>query len=338
MINKNITILILFVCIFFRLDAQISYLLETDSITKAPKISNNLYQYYKFANNAKWNYHKKNYKEAIVLFKKSILLHKPQSEHIEDLVECFKGLNEIDSAIFYAEFCVKNFGLNVNRMYRDSIVNIFYSQDIFKKSLGEFYTKGNIVRNSVLLEHYMHNDHFFRSKLKEFDLGKENCIKDKDDFTFKIAVQYDSIYAIPYILDLIKEFNFPNSYDIGDYSVNLLMFLLRHYNIEKYVLDSALMNGKILPEEYASLVDYKFNTDWEALIKEGKFKPKNNFGPNLREIDGKMVVGELDDIENVDKRRDEIGLMPLWQYAKYKNFELSDAYKKVLDKKKIKYQ
>jgi len=113
---------------------------------------------------------------------------------------------------------------------------------------------------------------------------------------------------------------------------------MRHYNLEKHILDSALTNGKILPEEYASLADYKFNIDVDALIKENKLKFKNNYGPNLRQINGVMIVGELDDIENVDERREAIGLMPLWQFAKYKNFELSDAYKKVLEKKKIKYQ
>jgi hypothetical protein len=337
-IIKKITAILFFSFLCLHSNAQISYLLKTDSISKVPKIPVNLYQYYKYVNVAKWQFYNKNYKEAIINYKKAFTLTKPQAKHVEDLVDCFRGLNEIDSAIFYAEICVKNFGLNVIRMHHDNIVGKFYNQDIFKKSLGEFYLKGDIVKNRILLYHYTLNDRFFRSKLQEFDLGKENFIKDKNDFAFKIAIQYDSIYAIPYVLDLIKEFNFPNSYDIGDYSVNLLLFLLRHYNIEKFVLDSALMNGKILPEEYASLVDYKFNIDWEALVKEGKFKPKNNYGPNLREIDGKMIVGELDDIENVDKRRDEIGLMPLWQYAKYENFELSDAYKKVLGKKKVKYQ
>jgi len=28
-------------------------------------------------------------------------------------------------------------------------------------------------------------------------------------------------------------------------------------------------------------------------------KFKNNFGPNLREVNGTMIVGELDDIEHV---------------------------------------
>jgi tetratricopeptide (TPR) repeat protein len=336
--TKKITLYILLVFTSLSLNAQISNLLVTDSISKAPKIPNKLYQYYKYANNAKWQYYSKNYKEAIFNYKKAFFYNIPQAEHLEDLVDCYRGLNEIDSAIFYAEICIRNFGLNVNRMYHDSGTNAFYNLSIFKQPLGEFYTKGNVLRNYVLLEHYMLNDRFFRSKFKEFDLGKENCINDIGGFSFKIALQYDSIYAIPYILDLIKDFNFPNAYDIGSQSVGYLMFLLRHYNIEKYVLDSALVNGKILPEQYASLVDYKFNVDWETLINEGKLKPKNNFGPNLREINGKMIVGELDDIENVDKRRDEIGLMPLWQYAKYKNFELSDAYKKVLGKKKVKYQ
>lgn len=317
--------------------AQISYFLNTDSIPIKPNLPPHLVQYYKNANEAKWLFYNKKYKEAIVKYKTAFQIAKPQAQHIGDLMQCYFESNQKDSAVKYAEFCIKNFGLDVYRMVKDSSIDSFYSLDRFKKSLSEFYAKDNIIRKVILIEHYMHDDHFFRSKLKEFDLGKENCIKDKDKFTFKIALQYDSIYAIPYITDLIKEFNFPNEYDIGYYSVKNIMFLLRHYNIEKYVYDSALYNGKMMPEDYASLTDYKFNTDWEALIKENKFRPKNNYGPNLREINEKMVVGELDDIQNVDKRREAIGLMPLWQYAKYKNFELSEAYKKVLEKNKIKY-
>jgi len=317
--------------------AQISYLSNTDSIPKTPNLPTHLVLYYKNANEAKWLFYNKKYKEAIVKYKTAFEIAKPQATHLEDLVECFKATNQNDSAFKIAQYCIENFGYNVQRMAKDSAIKEYYYQENFKKSLGNFYAKGNIVRNKIMIEHYLHNDHFFRSEFEQFNFSSGSCINDKDGFTFNVALQYDSIYAIPYFLGLIKEFNFPNAYDIGDQSVGYLMFLLRHYNIEKYVLDSALYNGKMMPEDYASLVDYKFNTDWEALIKENKFRPKNNYGPNLREINEKMVVGELDDIENVDKRREAIGLMPLWQYAKYKNFELSDAYKKVLNKQKIKY-
>lgn len=330
---------ILLILLFVKLTsfAQISYLLNTDSIPTTPALPSHLVQYYKNANEAKWLFYNKKYKEAIVKYKTAFEIAKPQAQHIGDLVECYLVLNQKDSAIKYAFFFVKNFDFDNTRLYFDSSLKAFYQQDKFRKAKGEFFAKPDIDRKVIIIEHYLHNDIFFRSGLSKFDLGLDNCIKDKHSFEFKIALQYDSIHAIPYILDLIKECNFPDAYDIGINSVHHLMFLLRHYNIEKYVLDSALYNGKMLPEEYASLVDYKFNTDWEALIKENKFRPKNNYGPNLREINEKMIVGELDDIENVDKRREAIGLIPLWQYAKYKNFELSEAYKKVLNKQKIKY-
>jgi len=336
--TQNIILYILFLLTSFSSNAQISALLVTDSISEAPKISNNLYQYYKYANNAKWHYYSKNYKEAILNYKKAFLYNKPQAEHLEDLVECYRATNESDSALKLARFCVESFGYNMQRMAKDTSLSNYYEQLIFRNHLGIFYSKEGLIRDIIMIEHYLHNDHFFRNSFSQFNLNNEKCITNKKEFAFEVALQFDSMYAIPFVLDLLKKYNFPNAYDIGNQSVGYLMFLLRHYNIEKYVLDSALINGKILPEQYASLVDYKFNVDWETLIKEGKLKPKNNFGPNLREIDGRMVVGEIDDIENVDKRRDEIGLMPLWQFAKYKNFELSDAYKKVLDTKKIKYQ
>jgi hypothetical protein len=337
---KNVQTMKIKIVIFFLLSsvssfAQISYFLNKDSIPTTPALLPHLVQYYKNANEAKWLFYNKKYKEAIVKYKTAFEIAKPQAQHIGDLMQCYFESNQKDSAIKYAEFCLKNFGLDVYRMVKDSSIDSFYSLEIFKKPLSEFYAKDNIIRKVVMIEHYLHNDHFFRSEFANFNLGNE--VKNKDEFAFKMALQYDSIYAIPYITDLIKEFNFPNEYDIGYYSVRNIMFLLRHYNIERYVYDSALYNGKILPEDYASLTDYKFNTDWEALIKENKFRPKNNYGPNLKKINDKMIVGELDDIENIDKRREAIGLMPLWQYAKYKKFELSDAYKKVLNKQKIKY-
>jgi hypothetical protein len=318
--------------------SQISNTLFTESIKKTSRLPDKLYSYHKCANEARFLYFNKKYSEAISMYKKAFLFWKPQATHLEDLVECFKATNQNDSALKYAQYCIENFGYNIQRMAKDSVVDLFYNQEIFKQSLSKFYTNESKIRNEIMIEHYLHNDRFFRSEFKKFNLADGSCINDKEDFTFKVALQYDSIYAIPYILSLIQKYSFPNAYDIGNKSVGYFLFLLRHYNIEKYVLDSALINGKILPEEYASLVDYKFNVDWETLINEGKLKPKNNFGPNLREIDGRMVVGEIDDIENVDERREAIGLMPLWQFAKYKNFELSDAYKKVLERKKIKYQ
>jgi hypothetical protein len=310
-------------------------LLNTDSIPQTPNLPSHLVQYYKNANEAKWLFYNKKYKEAIVKYKTAFQIAKPQAQNIGDLVECYLGLNQKDSANKYAFFFVKNFDFDDTRLYYDSNLNEFYNQEKFRNAKGEFFAKTDMDRRVIMIEHYVKNDFFFRSKFSELNLGNE--VKNKGDFAFKIALQYDSIHAIPYILKLIKECDFPNAYDIGINSVHHFMFLLRHYNIEKYLLDSALYNGKILPEEYASLVEYKFNWDWSGLSKPGPLKPKLNYGVNFIKPNDTMTLGEIDDIQNVDKRREAIGLMPLWQYAKYKNIELSDAYKKSLELNKINY-
>jgi hypothetical protein len=329
-------LLISFLCVNY-CNAQIAKVLYTDSIKTLYNIPNNLKLYYLTANNAQYALFKKKYTEALLLYNKAFLISKPQSVHLEDIVECYYYSNQKDSALKYANLCIELFGINNQRM-KDTVLELFFKNEDFKIALGRFYSRERIVKNIAKIEHYIHNDLFFRNELKNFKLNVDSCYIDKERFSFKIALQYDSIYAIPYVTELINDYNFPNAYDIGSQSTIYLMFLLRHYNIEKHILDSALVNGKILPRDYASLVDYKYNVDWELLFSQGKFRPKGNFGPNLKMIDGKMIMGEIDDIENVDKRRENIGLMPLWQDAKMNGYHLSKEYKTWLKKNNIPFE
>jgi hypothetical protein len=318
--------------------AQLLKIVEIDKIPEAPKLPDSLLAYYKYSNEAKFLLFHDKYSEAISLYKKAFNFHKPQATHLEDLVDCYLGLNQKDSADYYAYFCISNFGLNIQRLYKDGITESYYEQDFFKDALGKFYAKEDRIRTIIMLEHYLHNDHFFRSEFNQFNLFDKYNVTNISDFTFKVALQYDSIYAIPFILGVLNKYDFPDAYDIGSNSVRHLLFLLRHYNIDKTFYNLALVSGKMLPEDYASLVDYKFNIDWSALIDKGKLKPQNNYGPNLRKVNDYFIMGEIDDIENLDTRRAAIGLMPLWQYALYQNFKLSEEYTKVLINNHVKFQ
>jgi hypothetical protein len=51
-------------------------------------------------------------------------------------------------------------------------------------------------------------------------------------------------------------------------------------------------------------------------------KFKNNFGPILREVNGTLIFGELEDIEHVEERRAAIGLMTVGQQCKVDNSQL----------------
>lgn len=79
-----------------------------------------------------------------------------------------------------------------------------------------------------MIEHYKHNNHLSRAKMGNFSFNKYDCISDMKNFIYTVALQYDSFYAIPHVLNLIKEYNFPKKYDLGFYNVKLINFLLRN--------------------------------------------------------------------------------------------------------------
>jgi hypothetical protein len=67
-----------------------------------------------------------------------------------------------------------------------------------------------------------------------------------------------------------------------------------------------LPRGEVAPEHLAYLTD-------RVLLNEGK---KQMYGTMLRKENGKLVPKSLEDEENVDKRRAELGLPPLAEYIK----------------------
>jgi hypothetical protein len=82
---------ILLILLFLNLTsfAQISYLLNIDSIPETPNLPQHLVLYYKNANEAKWLFYNKKYKEAIVKYKAAFEIAKPQAQHVGDLMHCY---------------------------------------------------------------------------------------------------------------------------------------------------------------------------------------------------------------------------------------------------------
>ena len=65
-------------------------------------------------------------------------------------------------------------------------------------------------------------------------------------------------------------------------------------------------------------------------LRQGK---KQIYGSQVWKLDGKWYVQPLEDPENVDKRRAEVGLQPLNEYTQYFGFTWSveDYYKTLPD-------
>jgi len=102
---------------------------------------------------------------------------------------------------------------------------------------------------------------------------------------------------------------------VVQHAVADLAFMKRCLDLMK-----ATTKGEVDPKEIAYLTD-------RILVKEGK---KQIYGT---ELNGKFVPPAIEDVENVDKRRAEIGLMPLAEYLKITREQYEKAMGKKSEKK-----
>jgi len=291
-------------------------------------LPDSLKTYYNFSNKGELALFRRDYRLAILHYNSAFKSARPRCDDVINIIKAYHYLENYKKAEKWIRYGIMNFGIAVeNYTFHDSIIPLFYlSRDNFILEYGIFNSSPDRVQVRSMINHYQYNDIFFRNQLERLNF---QCLNSQNSYS--LALKYDSAFAIPYIRSLIEKYHFPDAYDVGYFGKNSFHALIRHYNIEKSVFDSALVNGKILPEEYASIIDYHFNWDFEAIFKAdykgGPLKPKQNFGLNMTKMeDGTFVVVLPDDYEHVDERRNSIGLPPLWQTALINGYKLPQEY------------
>jgi len=296
------------------------------------KLPNQLALKYSLINSAEYHIYKKEYTQALNELNKIAYTRPYYAAYLAKL-KCYVGLNRKDEIEQIIKEMIINFGVYYNHILNDLKLAKF-SLTCPKISINEdscyllFFAKNlNHKRDLFDVEHLFLNDLLFRNQLSAIN-GKSF----KENFV--LAKQYDSAIVTPFILSLIKKHNFPDSYDIGEYSTSLLYFMLRHNDVAKNSLDSALICGKIPPIEYAQLTDYLHNHKYNP---EGAIIGfHQNFGTLYSKTpDNTWYIQPPDDIEHVDERRTAIGLPPLWQTALINGYKLPEEYIKWLKKNKI---
>jgi hypothetical protein len=98
---------------------------------------------------------------------------------------------------------------------------------------------------------------------------------------------------------------------VGSAGLSAAFIMVQHspdYEFQKRCLpyiEKQARTGDLSMQEYAMLMD-------RTLMHDGK---PQVYGTQFEEINGDLVPYKIEDEANVDKRRDEIGLMPLKKYA-----------------------
>jgi hypothetical protein len=149
---------------------------------------------------------------------------------------------------------------------------------------------------------------------------------DEVNFQRKIINRIDSV-NLTIVEKIIDERGWLGS-DVLEVSGNSALFLvIQHSNQnvqEKYlpIMREAVKNGKARATSLALLED-------RVALGQGK---EQVYGSQVMNIDGRWYMRRLEDPENVDKRRAEVGLIPLNEYTQNSfgfTWDLEEYYKSI---------
>ncbi|MEW6734760.1 MAG: DUF6624 domain-containing protein [Acidobacteriota bacterium] len=111
--------------------------------------------------------------------------------------------------------------------------------------------------------------------------------------------------------EIIKEYGWPARSLVGYEGANAAWLLIQHADRDPEFQRECLALMKTAVEKgEASGIHFALLTD-RVLVNQGK---KQIYGTQFKYLDGELVPSPLEDPDNVDRRRQEIGLEPLEEY------------------------
>lgn len=290
-------------------------------------ISQTNYDYNKYRlhyNKATLSVAKNNLKEACVEYEEAFKhgnQYLPDNLHLEEYASCLLSLGDtVASLEILKKAIIKGSDIEyigiANKLSKKHLDLLKQEAPVLK--LEFWKTKIGDIENIIEI-----------SKLEAIDQSIRNNFGNAPSNLFNRLYQItDSVNFIQLKLLVTEK---------GANPAGLLMLHLYDDN-QKYVpfydsiLKREIYEGKISPEFYVFWYDrQRIYVEQKTTQKYGEYnlfsRGENNYSPNSNPID---------DIENVDKRRAELGLMPLEDYAIIQKGELPESYKKMKKEQKSK--
>jgi hypothetical protein len=116
----------------------------------------------------------------------------------------------------------------------------------------------------------------------------------------------------------VEKLGWPTNSLVGSEGADAAWLLVQHADADVKFQRKCLDLMAALPKNEVSQTHFAYLTD-RVLLAEGK---KQIYGTQFDWVDGKLQPQSLEDEANVDKRRAEVGMPPLAQYAK----EMEELY------------
>jgi len=128
------------------------------------------------------------------------------------------------------------------------------------------------------------------------------------------TIHYQDSINLLKVKEIILTYNWPGPGEVGNNGAQTIFLVIQHADSLTQVtylpiMQEAVKKGKAKPQDLAMLED-------RILTKQGK---EQIYGSQARINDstGKWEFFPIKDEANVNKRRSEVGLMPMEEYAKF---------------------
>jgi hypothetical protein len=131
----------------------------------------------------------------------------------------------------------------------------------------------------------------------------------------KLAAEAEAVDTenTAWLKTVVEKHGWPTITLVGRDGAGAAWLLVQHADRDRKFQRQCLDLMAALPKDEVSQSNFAYLTD-RVLLAEGK---KQLYGSQYKLVDGKLKPRPIEDEANVDKRRSEVGLMPLAEYFQF---------------------
>lgn len=181
------------------------------------------------------------------------------------------------------------------------------------KSIAKDENVGNKTLQIELIKMYI-NDQSVRDNILSEIISKYKL--DEYELTKADAVSVDKMNR-DRLKEIIREFGFPTRQLVGKDAMQGIFLIIQHSDMDTEwqkeqltSIERAVKQGDMDGQSYAYLYDRIKINSGEKQLYGTQFK-------NVDPVNRKVELADTEDVENLDKRRMEVGMMPIHMYEQF---------------------
>lgn len=281
-------------------------------------------------------YTKENYKLSVAYYEKAFKTEQKNSKNLYDAGCSAARAKENKKAFKWLNLAIDNGFENIAHMQIDNDLKSLHSDKKWKETIEKLQKKLAVtganydkVLEKQLAEIYTEDQEIRGEFMNVYKAPKPD--KKKIDSIGKIMNRKDSINLIK-VMKILDERGWLGKNVVGKQGNQTLFLVIQHADLQyqqKYLpmMREAVEIGNAEPGNLAYLED-------RVALREGRPQIYGSQGAKNKKTN-KMYISPMIDPDNVDKRRAEVGLGPIAEYAAKMNIEWDlETYKKELPEMK----